>query len=224
MKAYNLVMLLCLVLLLAGCSSVASKNAQTVPQAGKILKATGFSQFNDNNASASQRWQQAQQDAKLDAYRDLAVLLYQEPVGGNTTVGQQVVRDEAYRIYVDTYLREAQATDYRVVRENLKATLELKLSPRFFRCMSGSVSIVGQCLQEDNKLAFTRLGFKPAAKSSSNLACASADCGDMLHVQGFSKDRNVVDDALLDAGLYDSEWLLHTGINIFLLTGAQYGF
>lgn len=206
------------VCVLAGCSSLGGKadSAAALPVAGKTLRATGYSRFEDSgNVPVNQRWLMAQQAAKLDAYRGLAEQLYQETLDGQKTVGSQVMSDEAYRVYFDTFLREARAADYRTVKDSLKATLELNLTPRFYRCMSGDTVVVNQCLQADNKLAFTRLGFKPATTTSANLACGARDCSDQFYVQGFSKDRNPVDDALLDAGLYDVEWAAHTGANVF---------
>lgn len=202
--------------LLAGCSSLGNKTEVTGQSlTPKTLHATGYSRFDDSGqVPVNQRWLSAQQAAKLDAYRGLADLLYKEALDGQKTVGSQVMSDEAYRIYVDTYLREARAVDYRTVRDTLKATLELKLSPRFYRCLSGDIGVVSQCLQEDNKLAFTRIGTKPATVASANLACGSRDCSDQFYVQGFSKERNPVDNFLLNAGMYDVEWAAHTSVNI----------
>jgi outer membrane protein FlgP len=212
MKAFKTICLMLMVLASTGCASVGGKSAE-VPSAGKTLRATGYSRFDDSGKLAvNQRWLQAQQAAKLDAYRGLADLLYQEKLGNQTTVGTQVMRDEVYRVYLDSYLREARAADYRTIRDSLKTTLELHLSPRFYRCMSGDTTLAGQCLQEDNKLAFTRLGYKTATVTSANLACGTRDCSDQYYVSGFSKKPNVVDDTLLDAGLYDVEWIANTGL------------
>lgn len=212
MKAFNTIWLVLIFLALNGCAAVAGKNAGA-PSAAKTLRATGYSRFDDSGRlPVNQRWLQAQQAAKLDAYRGLADLLYQEKLGNQTTVGTQVMRDEAYRVYLDGYLRAARAADYRTVKDNLKTTLELQLSPRFYHCMAGDAAVIDQCLQEDNKLPFTRLGYKAATATSANLACGARDCSDQFHVAGFSKQRNVVDDALLDAGLYDLEWTANTGL------------
>jgi len=215
MKAVNYLCLWALLLILSGCAAVGGSSAETYPAAGKTLRASGYSRFDDGgNLAFNQRWLQAQQSAKLDAYRDLADLLYREPLGNQATVGTQVMRNEIYRVYLDTYLREARATDYRAVKDSLKTTLELHLSPRFYRCMAGDTAVVGQCLQEDNKLAFTRLGYKPATVMSANLACGSRDCSDQYYVQGFSKQPHVVNDVLLDAGLYDVEWTANTAVRL----------
>lgn len=203
---------------LVGCSSMAKKSASSVgePAQAKVLRATAYGRLEgDGKLGVNQTWLQAQQAAKLNAYRSLADMLYQEPLDGQKTVGMQVVSDEIYRIYAETYLREARAVDYRTVKDSLKTTMELNLTPRFYRCMSGDRFAVQQCLQEDNKLAITRLGYRPATTTSANLACGSRDCGDQFYVQGFANDKNPLDSVLLDAGLYDAEWAVHTGGSLF---------
>lgn len=197
-----------------GCASIDSKSV--VSADSKTLSASGYSRFDESgNVPVNQRWLMAQQAAKLDAYRGLSDLLYKEPLDGQKTVGSQVMSDEAYRVYLDTYLRGARAVDYRTVKDTLKATLSLKLTPRFYRCMAGDAAVVGQCLQDDNRLPFTRIGYKPATMASVNMACGNRDCSDQLYVQGFSKDRNPVDNALLNVGFYDLEWTAHTGADVF---------
>jgi hypothetical protein len=214
---------LMIMVVLDGCASMESTSPNTI--SSKTLSSTGYSRFQDGGGiSVNQRWLMAQQAAKLDAYRGLADLLYKEALDGQKTVGSQVMSDEAYRVYLDTYLRNARAVDYRTVKDTLKTTLELNLSPRFYRCMSGDAAVVSQCLQDDNKLPFTRIGYKPAVTTSANMACANRDCSDQLYVQGFSKDRNSVDDVLLDAGLYDTEWMVQTGVDLFLINGVIFGF
>lgn len=220
-------------LMLTGCAHVDSRDsANLAPTMTKTLVASGYSRFNDSmgGQKINQRWYSAQQLAKLNAYRGLADQLYYEPLvkngsqGVNKTVGTQVISDEVYRIYLDTYLREAQAVDYLTVKDSLKATLQLKLTPRFYQCMGGDITQVRQCLKEDDKLAFTRLGYKTANVASSNMACGTPDCSDQLYVKGFSKDRNTVDDALLDAGFYDAEWTVNTGARTLFNYLLIYGF
>jgi len=216
---------------LAGCSSVGGNagNATAEPVSARTLRASGFGRFEDGgNVPVNQRWLLAQQSAKLGAYRSLADQLYKVGLDGQKTVATQVIGDEAYRVYLDTYLREARTVDYHTVNDTLKVTMELTLTPRFYRCMSGDSEIVGQCLQSENKLGITRLGYRPAATATVNLACGVRDCGDRYYVRGFSKDRNAVDDVLLDGGLYDVEWDAHTGVSLFarliLLQGFFNGF
>lgn len=216
MKALKIICLGLWVLLISGCAATSSKTV-AVPSTGKTLTASGYSRFDDSGQlPVNQRWFQAQQSAKLDAYRGLAALLYQEQLDNHTTVGAQVMRDELYRVYLDSYLRDARAADYRTVRDSLKTTLELRLSPQFYRCMAGDTTVVSQCLQDDHKSEFTRLGYKAATMTSANLACGARDCRDQFYVAGFSKQRNAVDDALLDVGLYDLEWTANTGLRTVL--------
>jgi hypothetical protein len=211
-------------LTIAGCASVNQQRTAEAPFAGKTLSANGYANFGDNDAvQIKQRWLSTQQQAKLNAYRGLADQLYYEPVGGNKTVGSQVVGSEAYRIYLDGYLREARASDYRTVKNTLKTTMTLTLTPRFYQCMGGNLPEIERCLREDNKLEITRLGYRQAQTTTVNLACGNRDCSDQFYVQGFSNDRAKFNDSLLKIGLYDSEWLINTGtrtlFNALLLQG-----
>ena len=223
MKPLTTMMMLATLMIL-GCAQVGSRDSIAVTD--KTLVASGYSQFADVGVlqKVNQRWLSAQQVAKLNAYRSLADQLYYESLGNNKTVGSQVVQSEVYRVYLDTYLRNAQAVDYLTVKNSLKATLQLKLTPRFYQCMSSDLVGARQCLQEDDKLAFTRIGYKTASVSSKNLACAQLDCSDQFFVKGFSKDRNVVDDAMLDAGFYDLEWTVNTGARTLFNYLLTYGF
>lgn len=208
-----------LVSLAMGCSSVTGTQSATVDAANytsRVIRATGYSRFNDDaSLTVNQRWLLAQQAARLDAYRDLAEQLYKEPLDDMKTIGSQVMSDEAYRLYLDTYLRDARTVDYRTLNDALRANLELTLTARFYRCISADTQRVNQCLQEDNKMALTRLGNKTAATKKVNLSCGVGDCGDQFVVQGFSKERNAVDNVLLNAGLNDAEWAAHTGLSLF---------
>ena len=223
MKPLTTMMMLATLMIL-GCAQVGSRDSIAVTD--KTLVASGYSQFADVGVlqKVNERWLSAQQVAKLNAYRSLADQLYYESLGNNKTVGSQVVQSEVYRVYLDTYLRNAQAVDYLTVKNSLKATLQLKLTPRFYQCMSSDLVGARQCLQEDDKLAFTRIGYKTASVSSKNLACAQLDCSDQFFVKGFSKDRNVVDDAMLDAGFYDLEWTINTGARTLFNYLLTYGF
>ena len=202
---------------LVGCASHGGTQTAAVPDREKTLQADGYSQFDDSGRlSVNYRWLSAQQSSKLNAYRGLAHQLYYEPLGGNKTVGSQVMNHEVYRVYLDIYLRNARASDYRTVKDNLKTTLELKLTPRFYQCMSGDVAQASRCIQEDGKLPFTRIGYKTATTRSVNLACGASDCSDQFHVKGFSKHHHAVDNALLNTGMYDVEWTVNTGLRVLV--------
>lgn len=218
MKRLLLNLLSCLwVITLFGCASTGSQTPTAQLQTShKTIRASGFSHFDDSSTlTVHQRWQKAQQAAKLDANRDLAAQLYRESLDGNKTIGSQVMANEAYRLYLDTFLRNAQAVDYRTMQDVLKASMEIQVTPRFYNCMSGDVETVTLCLQQDNKLALSRLGFKAASTHSVNLNCGSGNCADQYYVQGYSKQADAVDSTLLDAGLYDKEWLAHTSASVF---------
>jgi outer membrane protein FlgP len=210
--------------LLAGCSAHAPRPETAAVD--KQLTGTGFSHYVDQTPPGK-RWQLTAQAAKLEAYRNLSNQLYAEPLDAQRTVGSQVVADERYREYVDVYLRQAMASDYRNAGDVLKVQMTLTLKPVFYQCMRGDVAQIGLCLQQQNKLPLTRLGYRQAAVSSVNLACVQKDCSDQISVQGFGQPRNPVDNALLNAGLYDSEWFVNTGGDVmgryFLLQGILDG-
>jgi len=221
MKRAAFILFFCLALLsgLTACSGVQSHDEPTagLPTAARVLQATGFSRFDDSGRlNVGQRWLSARQIAKLNAYRGLADQLYDEPLGPETTVGSRVIENEVYRVYLDLYLRQAQASDYRTFKDRLKTELQLPLTARFYHCMSGAPALAEQCIREDGKLAYTRLGYKTATTTRVNLACGSAGCSDQFHVGGFNSRPGPVDSALLDAGLYGVEWTLNmTGRTLF---------
>lgn len=214
----SLIVVFCLALVSVGCASKGGARGElAIPASGKVLQAHGYSRFDDSGRlGVNHRWLSAQQSAKLNAYRALAHQLYYEPLPGNKTVGSQIIADEIYRVYFDIYLRQARASDYRAVKDSLKTTLELKLTPRFYQCMGGDVVQANRCIQEDGKLTMTRLGYNAAETRTVNLACGTRDCSDQFYVKGFSKSRNAVDDVLLDAGFYDVEWTANMGLRILL--------
>ncbi|MBS3963929.1 MAG: LPP20 family lipoprotein [Methylomonas sp.] len=210
-------------LTLTACNATGGRRAD-VPPVPTTLQANGFSRFDDTGRLQVQnRWLSAQQAARLDAYRNLADQIYGVSLSHGKTVGTQVMNHEAYRVYVDLYLREARASDYRTLGDTLKTTLKLTLTPRFYDCMAGDVARVDACLREDGKAAFTRLAYRTAPVGNANLACINRDCSDWYSVKGFSNDRNLVDGLLLDAGLYDAEWTVNTGaralFNYMLVNG-----
>jgi len=205
-----------LLIFVTGCASTGgSQSSQAGLFREKTLQANGYGQFEDSGrVNVNDRWLYAQQSAKLNAYRGLAHQLYYESLGENKTVGSQVVQHEVYRVYLDIYLRNARATDYRTINDSLKTTLALKLTPRFYQCMGGNIAQASQCIQQDGKLPITRLGYNAAETRTINLACGRGDCSDQFYVKGFSKKRGSVDRALLNTGLYDVQWTVNTGLRI----------
>lgn len=224
-RGNTLLIIIGLILILTGCASHGNKPNSGLVGLDKTLQADGYSRFDDSGQMpVTHRWLSAQQQAKLSAYRVLAEQLYYEPLLGTATVGSQVIAHEAYRVYLDLYLRQARATDYRTIRDSLKSTLQLKLSPRFYQCMSGDAAQAKRCIQEDGKLTYTRLGRQPARTIRINLACAATDCSDQFYVKGFGKQNNATDAAWLNKGFYDVEWTVNTGMRILFNYLLIHGF
>lgn len=205
-----------LVIWLGACSSTNNKFTAFLEQNNsKTLRVNAYGSLRQTDMLAiDQDWQQAKLAAKLDGYRNLANLLYQEKLGDQLTVGSQVIKDESYRIYLDTFLRSAQVVDFHHVNDTVILGMVLNLTPNFYRCMAGDTAVINQCMDAENKHLFTRLGHKSASSTVVNLACATLDCGEQFDVQGFSKPKSGLDNALLDNGLYSSEWTLHTGLSL----------
>ncbi|WP_198243130.1 hypothetical protein [methane-oxidizing endosymbiont of Gigantopelta aegis] len=217
MKQISILLGLLLVMFVLPACTGMNKQAQS----DVILTASSQAQIQSvAGLTALQRRYKAEQTAAIDAYRQLAALLFQQTLPDGARVGEKVVQDESFRFYVDNYLREAKVQrmhDKHFARVNLHLTL----ADRFRQCMENPLT-VQHCLSEDNKLLFSRIGYRQATKKSVNLNCMSADCRGQFSIAGFSREKHVVDRALLQAGLYDSEWLLNTSAKIamryFLLT------
>lgn len=211
---------------LTACSGtqVKNNNAASIDAQHKVLAAMGQSLIRQApGLSQQQRKLNADQAAKMEAYRGLAALLYRERLAGGGTIAERVMQDEGYRIYLDLFLREAKVDETQALGNVLRVNLALSLNDRFYQCMGGDATVVRQCLLQDNKLLFTRLGYNMAELKTVNLGCGVSDCSDLFHVGGFNRHKNGFDRALLSAGLYDSEWIGNTSarllVNFFLLHG-----
>ena len=223
MKKLTLRVLLSIsVIMLTACSSLTTKpqdststSDSTVIVADKVFQASGYSTLRSQPQLTQVQNQYAvEQKAKLNAYRDLALQIYREKLFDGRIVADQVIEHEAYRIYLDLFLREARVMESRHIADQQKVALELNLTPRFYQCFSATVAGVMQCLREDNKVPFTRVGYQKVPVSTLNLACS--DCADQLSIAGFSKEKNSVDSALLNVGLYDSQWMVDMGVKLLL--------
>jgi len=223
MKKVILRILFCIsIMILAACSSVTTESLDytlrpdsTDLVVDKVMQASGYSILRSQPQLTQVQNQFAvEQNAKLDAYRDLALQIYREELFEGRIVADQIIEHEAYRVYLDLYLREARVLESRQIANQQKVVLELSLTPRFYQCFSATVAGVTQCLREDNKIPFTRIGYKKAPVSTVNLACS--DCADQLSIAGFSKEKNIVDSALLNVGLYDAEWIVDMGVKLML--------
>ncbi len=221
------IMIIVNILILTACSSAVTKkplDSDSPPmsqQTNKVLLASGYSKrLHDPQLTQLQNQYGTEQAAKLDAYRDLAKQLYSEKLSNGVVVANQVIKDEVYRIYLDLFLREAKVVDSKLIAGQQQIALELNVTPRFYQCFSGAVDIVSQCLQETNKTPFTRMGYQQIPLTIVNLSCTSANCGEQLHVSGFSKEKTGMDKSLLNYGFYDTEW----SINTTLRTALRYVF
>ena len=200
---------------LTACSSVATQKQHSL--AYKTLEASGYSQLsNKPQLSKKQNRYATEQIAKLNAYRELARQLYSEKLVNGISVAEQVIKNESFRIYADLFLREAKIKNTIIFSNQKRIDLELSLSPRFYYCFSTTVDVVNQCLKQDNKVSFTRVGYKQVPVQAVNLDCVYTDCARQLSVSGFSKKKNSFDSAMLDYGLYDSEWTINMALKTVL--------
>lgn len=204
--------------LTTACSSVATKTTEPAVKATiNTLLASGYSPArNLPQLTQIQNRFAVEQAAKLNAYRELAKKLYRKKLSNQLSVAAQVIKDESYRIYLDIFLREAKVIESTMTANQHKVVLALDLTDRFYQCISATVAIVSRCLGEDNKIPFTRIGYQTATVATVNISCAAANCSDQLHVSGYSTNKNIVDQGLLNLGLYDSEWGVNSGIRTAL--------
>lgn len=201
---------------LTACASVATTQKRD-SFAYKALVASGYSQLsNKPQLSQKQNRYTTEQIAKLNAYRALAKQLYSEKLSNGMTVADQVIKNESFRTYADLYLREAKVKNSTIFSNQQRIELELRLSPRFYYCFSTTVAAVNQCLKQDDKVSFTRVGYKQVPVNTVNLDCVYTDCARGLSVSGFSKKKNSFDSAMLDYGLYDSEWTINMALKTVL--------
>lgn len=181
----------------------------------KILKAQGTSRLQKSPHLSEKENQFAlEQVATINAYRALAQQLYKEKLTSGLLVGDQVIKAEPFRVYVDLYLRQASIVKSTQIYDQKRIDLALPLTPRFYQCTSSTVAKVSQCLREDDKIQFTRIGYQQAPVTTVNLSCY--DCSSQLSVSGFSKEKNVVEKVMLEAGLYDASWFTNMGANVLL--------
>jgi hypothetical protein len=203
---------------LVACSSIETKPADpVVHNAGKVLRAKGYADLGRlAHLTDAQNQIVAEQNAKINAYRELARQLYKENLASNLVVADQVIKEESFRVYLDLFLREARLVDSKLNANQKRVVLTLVLTPRFYHCISSTVARVESCLREDDKVQFTRIGYQRALESTVNLSCS--DCSSQLSVSGFSKEKSALDKALLDVGMYDSQW----GGNMAVTTAIRY--
>ncbi len=194
---------------LSGCASLHGSSTQT----NIMLTVSGHAKIlNNQGQSALQRRYKAEQQATIDAYRQLAALLFQQMIGPGVSVAEQVLQNEKFRLYVDTFLREAKIR--RTTEHDFsQVILDLTINDRFRHCMS-DLQAVQNCLQTENKIAFSRIGYREAMHKTVNLNCSAPDCSGQFSMAGFRRENHFLNKALLQAGVYDIEWLMNTSAQI----------
>ncbi len=208
-----LTLLTCLSLINSGCSHTGrAKNDNSIR---KTLTVYG-SGATDSSKNNQQQTFYLQHNARADAYRQLAARLFTEPLNNDKTVAEQIIANEQYRIYLDTFLREAKISEDQAIGNHYFMKVSLPIPERFYQCMSGDALTIKQCLKEDNKLPITRTGYYSSNVKQVNLACLTIDCSDQFHIKGFIRNRNAVDQKLLNAGLENSQWWLNTSSRILM--------
>ncbi len=205
---------------LVACSSVSTKSDKmSVKIADKVLTAQGYSRIHKLLYLTEKKNQFAlEQVATINAYRGLAKRLYKERLTKGLSVADQVIKAEAFRIYLDLYMRQAKVIESKMIRDQKNVKLALVLTPRFYSCLSTTVEKVSTCLREDGKIQYTRIAYQQASVSTVNISCS--DCASQLSVSGFSKEANVIDNALLNMGFYDLNWVSNSAASAF----ARYWF
>jgi hypothetical protein len=204
-------------MLQTACSSLALKTGNSNEHVPKVLQSFGYSLVSHNpQLTKIQNRFATEQAAKINAYRFLAEQLFSEKLVDNLLVADQVIKDESYRIYLDIFLREAKVVGYTTIADQQKVTLELTLTPRFYQCFSSTIDVVSKCLNEDNKIPFSRLGYQQVPVSTVNMVCVSSNCFGELSISGFSKEKHIIDRTLLNFGLYDTEWTANMALKTWL--------
>lgn len=201
---------------LFACSSIITQPVDSaIQQPDRVLFAKGYSRL-QNLAYLTQLQNQfaVEQAATINAYRELAKLVYSEPLSGGLIVADQVIKQESFRIYLDLFLRDAKVVESNAIGGQKKVVLALTLTPRFYHCISTTTARVAECLREDDKVPFTRIGYQQAPMSTVNISCT--DCSSQLSVSGFSKQKNSLDRGMLNVGLYDSEWLGNMAVSTMI--------
>ena len=131
---------------------VQQATAAAAAPAVKTFVATGYGSQNAfGKYSVGQRKLMAMRAAKVDAYRNLAELVYGFSVDGRTTVADFVAQNDQARSWVSAFIRGARVTE--IVQEsdgNYRATVELPSSVRLVECLVHSqcaapVSVVPNC-------------------------------------------------------------------------------
>lgn len=133
-----------LILILAGCAPVGghqqSQEARLVDDLEPItVRVSGFGTYENVSADRlnTRKRLLARRASQLDAYRNLAERVYGTVIYGSSTVNDFVLKSDAFRTYVDSYIRGAKTV---AVNEHsdgvIETVMELRLEPRFRACVA----------------------------------------------------------------------------------------
>jgi len=143
------------------------------------------------NYSPEQRRLMSMRASKLDAMRNLAEQIYGIQIQGHTTVSDMVVRNDDYRIYLDTFIRGARVKSITALNNNTyESVVEITLTPKFFTCFSGEASAYSQCFTKQQKYTTKNTSRLKVAKAAESLSCDSSECYTSPSISGFYNKAN----------------------------------
>jgi len=158
----------------------------------KVLSAMGYGTADMyKNYSPEQRRLMSMRASKLDAMRNLAEQIYGIQIQGHTTVSDMVVRNDDYRIYLDTFIRGARVKSITALNNNTyESVVEITLTPKFFTCFSGEASAYSQCFTKQQKYTAKNTSGLKVAKADESLSCDSSECYTSPSISGFYNKAN----------------------------------
>jgi len=143
------------------------------------------------NYSPEQRRLMSMRASKLDAMRNLAEQIYGIQIQGHTTVSDMVVRNDDYRIYLDTFIRGARIKSITALNNNTyESVVEITLTPKFFTCFSGEASSYSQCFTKQQQYTAKKTPGLKVAKADESLTCDSSECYNSPSISGFYNKAN----------------------------------
>lgn len=143
------------VLVLTGCATTCLQGCRAnlggaLPAAAMLavpskLSAVGYgSSASYAQYAPGQQRLMAMRAARLDAYRNLAELLYGVRISGNTSVAMFVTQSDSLRSYVDATIHGARMVSSNAMADgNYEVTVEIDLSPRFIGCFRANENCTG---------------------------------------------------------------------------------
>jgi len=158
----------------------------------KVLSAMGYGTADMyKNYSPEQRRLMSMRASKLDAMRNLAEQIYGIQIQGHTTVSDMVVRNDDYRIYLDTFIRGARVKSITALNHNTyESVVEITLTPKFFTCFSGEASAYSQCFTRQQSNTEKNTSGLKVAIADESLSCDSSECYTSPSISGFYNEAN----------------------------------